>query len=85
MILNLLTAFKAEANAFIEYYDLKNKSSSKLFPIYENKDCYLIISGPGKIAAAAASAYLYQYCKEQEDQLWCNIVLQAIKVTQLAL
>ena len=51
-------ALKAEATPLIEAFKLKPLSGNPLFPIYENDEIKLIISGVGKIKAGAACSYL---------------------------
>jgi nucleoside phosphorylase len=59
----IITALKLEANAFIDYYQLKKDPLSDIFPIYSNETIKLIISGVGKIQSSMATLYLYTHFK----------------------
>src|SRR5689334_9443081 len=61
MSLNIVVALHCEAKSLIEYFQLKKIMQHNLpFPIFVNKDknIHLIISGVGKIKAAAATTFL---------------------------
>lgn len=69
----LITALQAEASALIDFFSLKKVRTKTLFPIYRNNNIALAISGIGKTAAAAATAYLYTAIDEIENAVWLNI------------
>ncbi len=73
IMLNLIVALKCEANHLIQYYGLKHVSGKSSFPVYENDDIVLIISGPGKVASAAATAFLYAQTGQQTNCGWLNL------------
>ena len=80
-------ALLSEASFLIEYYALK-KSEDRYFRIYENESIKLIISGIGKIDAAAATTYLLQkYHARKEDRLFnigtCSTTDKAIMIGEL--
>jgi hypothetical protein len=72
-MLNIVTALPAEARPVIKHFDLIRHQSSTLFPVYHNNDIRLIISGPGKINAAAATACLTSMKTSQQPEPWLNI------------
>jgi adenosylhomocysteine nucleosidase len=53
----LVIATKVEASPFIAGFKMK-KMENNYFPIYYNDDCYLIVCGIGKVAAALAATYM---------------------------
>ncbi len=65
----IITALKAEAAHFIEMYKLQ-LSKDCHFKLYENDAIKLIISGVGKIHAAAATTYLLQKFPSQNQKLF---------------
>lgn len=72
-VLYLVTAFKTEARPLIAHYGLEPRPRSGAFPVYENADCALVISGPGKTAAAKAAAHLYAGAGEPRGGAWVNV------------
>jgi len=71
-MLNIVTALACEAKSIRRYYDLSSDTGKRAFPIHKNENIRLIVSGVGKINAAAAVAYLYANDKERSDA-WLNI------------
>ena len=71
-MINLIIALPAEARPLIDRYKLRTRSSVGNFRLYQHNDMALIVSGPGKIAAAAATALL---CSQTESNgtAWLNI------------
>lgn len=72
-MINLVVALPAEARPLIARYRLTDKTTLGGFRIYRNAAMSLIISGPGKIAAAAASALLAGCNTSGEPSAWLNI------------
>lgn len=72
-MIQLVMALPAEARPLIEFYDLKKEVSNGLFPIFRGDNISLVVSGVGKIAAAAATAYLHSSTGEHRDCIWLNI------------
>lgn len=69
----LITAIHPEATAVLSALPMKRKEFS--FPFYESDDCRirLLITGPGKLAAAmAVTAYLTAYPAAASD-VFCNV------------
>ena len=71
-MLYIIVALKAEAKLFIENYDLI-KSNDLIFPIYENDQTKLIISGIGSINSAIATTYLLTKYKISSSDRVLNI------------
>ncbi|MEZ4273622.1 MAG: hypothetical protein R3C68_19945 [Myxococcota bacterium] len=69
---NFVVAHKGEAQPLIEHYGFK-RCKEGAFTIYRSDDhTHLILSGPGKIAAASATAYLFAILGEHRDMAWIN-------------
>lgn len=66
-------ALKAEAAPLIEAFDLKPISGNHLFPIWENNQIKLIVSGVGKIKAGAACSYLAAIYRDEDIYGWLNV------------
>ncbi len=71
-MLNFVVALRAEAKPLIGHYDLVRRSDDT-FPIYDNQDIALIVSGVGKIVAAAATGYLHAKTEGRSCGAWLNI------------
>ena len=80
-MLNILTALQPEARPVIDALHLKKRSDIHGFPIFVSQDVTLIISGIGKQAAAAATAFLHglqhgvtrQITQDNTSSAWLNI------------
>lgn len=66
-------ALQAEASCVIDFFALRRISPETLFPVYRNETMALVISGTGKTAAAAATAYLYSVINKIPDAVWLNV------------
>lgn len=73
-MLRFVVAFQAEARALVERFGLEPAGEGP-FSIYRGKDAWLIVSGPGKAAAAAATAYLHLVSGGEMDRAWLNVGL----------
>ncbi|MCB1110908.1 MAG: hypothetical protein KDK64_07995 [Chlamydiia bacterium] len=73
MTICIEVALKAEATPLIEAFKLKPLAGNPLFPIYENEDLKLIISGVGKIKAGAACSYLAGIHRDEDIYGWLNV------------
>ena len=69
-----LVALRAEAKEIISQYELKSFEHQGPYQIFKSKkyDIWLIISGIGKVNAAAASAYLFLKSKATPWSIWIN-------------
>jgi adenosylhomocysteine nucleosidase len=73
-MINLVVALPAEARPLIEHYRLGEKTTLAGFSIYRRAQRALIISGPGKVAAAAATALLAgSHAPAKYEAAWLNI------------
>lgn len=72
-MINLVVALPAEARPLIARYKLTEKTTIGGFCIYRHASMSLIISGPGKIASAAATAVLAACNTCGEQAAWLNI------------
>ena len=69
----LTVALPAESRPLIDFYRLKPRAAKGAFRIYRNESIALVVSGVGRIAAAAATAYLHAVTDEQRNCGWLNI------------
>ena len=58
-MINIIIAIQCEAKPLLKHYGLKGSTDHGPFRIYEGEDMRLILSGIGKIAAAAATSYAF--------------------------
>jgi hypothetical protein len=72
-MMNLVVALPAEARPLIDFYRLREKTTIGTFRVYRHEDMSLVISGPGKIAAAAATALLAGSNTSEKQAAWLNI------------
>ncbi len=79
-MIRFVVALPAEAQAVIDYYRLQQRpynnngnTGAALFRVYERDDYALVISGIGKTAAAAATAYLYSETGKPDNAIWLNV------------
>jgi len=72
-MMNLVVALKAEARPLIRHYELNNRQADAAFPVYLGTDMALVVSGPGKAAAAAATAWLQGLTQGNKGNAWLNI------------
>ncbi|MFN3235273.1 MAG: spore photoproduct lyase family protein [Gammaproteobacteria bacterium] len=72
--INLVIALPCEARPWIDEYRLKLLSDHR-FPIYQNKDqsISLIVSGVGRVKAAAATSYLFMLNHAGPYQTFLNL------------
>ncbi len=71
-MLNLIVATRPEARPIIERFKLQTAVLDGDFPLYYGSDLQLIISGIGKIAAAAATGYLRARTSDS-SAAWLNV------------
>ncbi len=57
-MINLVTALPAEARPIISRFDLGRVQPDLGFPLYRRGRISLVVTGPGKLAAAAGTAFL---------------------------
>jgi len=72
-MIRLVVALPAESKSLISHFRLQPAREARGFKIYEKDDTALIVSGVGKTAAAAATAYLQAWTGNQPNGAWINI------------
>lgn len=82
-MLNIVVALKCEAKTIIQHYGLKHVPGKHPFPVYEKDGIALTISGPGKVAAAAATAVIYTMFGESSNIGWLNLGIAGHKSRSL--
>lgn len=72
-MIRLVVALQAEARPLIDRLALVADSDATGFHVYRGKDCALVVSGVGQIAAASATAYLQAFLGEGDGHPWLNV------------
>lgn len=77
-MINIVIALRCEAKSLIHHFKLKDETHRGNFRVYsndsgDNNSIRLVISGVGRVAAAAATAYLEDTGKHKTDAAWLNI------------
>lgn len=73
LAINFVVAHGHEARPFIDYYGLQKDRQHTGYTVFENNQIRLILSGQGRINAAAATAYLGGISsKDAGPILWVN-------------
>ncbi len=70
---HLLTALPCEAKPLVDHFRLKRQMGEAAFAIYSNENISLTVSGIGKNAMAAATAYTHLLFGKQTNSVWLNI------------
>lgn len=73
-MIHLTVARPAEARPLVQRYGLTGQDGTP-FPLYRGDDIVLVVSGPGKIAAAAAAGWLHPVAGGRPDGAWLSIGL----------
>ena len=71
-LINLVTALPSEAKPIASRLDLEPAHVNCGFPVYRRNGVALIVSGPGKVNAAAATALLHAFAGCPRDAVWVN-------------
>jgi len=66
-------ALHCEAKPVIDFYRLKKTPRHQGFDLYQNQDMQCVISGIGKINAAAATAWVAALNQNQPSLAWINL------------
>lgn len=69
----LVVALDCEAKPLLKHFRLKIDHHAQGFRVYRNERIALIISSMGRVASAAATAYLRAYLALQQPRIWLNI------------
>lgn len=72
-MINLLVALAPEARPLIDYFRLHRRTGTDAYPIYESGTMRLVVSGVGKVRAAAAVAYLHALREPVTNAPWLNV------------
>jgi hypothetical protein len=73
-MLRLVVSLQSEARPLVERLRMK-PSGEGPFPVYRGEDAWLIVSGHGKAASAAATAYLHLTTGGGLGRVWLNVGL----------
>lgn len=73
-MLRFVAALQAEAHPLVARFEMTAVSESP-FPVYRGEEAWLIVSGHGKSAAAAATAYLHLIAGGALGRAWLNVGL----------
>ena len=72
-MIHFVVALPAEGKPLIDRYGLRRRTLRSDYPIYEGNDITLIVSGIGKVAAAAATACLHASTNDHRPGVWLNV------------
>lgn len=70
-MIRFVTALTAEATPIVDLFRMTRREGS--FPLYLSDDASLVVSGMGKRASAAATAYLQARTEERPNPVWVNV------------
>lgn len=73
-MLRFVVALQAEARPLVERFGMTAAGETP-FPVYQGENAWLIVSGLGKAAAAAATAYLHLAAGGAPGRAWLNVGL----------
>jgi hypothetical protein len=68
-----VAALHCEAKPVIDYYRLCKSPPGQAFDVYRGDGMACIVSGPGKLASAAACAWMAAACTDQPALAWINL------------
>ncbi|MDH5325172.1 MAG: hypothetical protein OEZ68_09705 [Gammaproteobacteria bacterium] len=72
-MINIVVALPCEAQPLVEHLGLHNVSLSGPFRLYTSEAVSVLVSGVGRLHAAAATAYLQAYCGADTQHAWINM------------
>lgn len=72
-MLRFVVALEPEARPLIGRYRLRREPDDHPFAIYRRDGIALVVSGIGKVAAAAASSYLHLVSGGERHAVWLNV------------
>jgi len=72
-MIHLVIALPAEARPLVQHFGLGGRQAGEPFPLYRNDTMKLVVSGPGKVNAAAASMWLQTVDNDSTHSAWLNI------------
>jgi len=68
-----ICALHCEAKPVIDYYRLKKSHDDSAFDLYRGEDMLCVVSGIGKVASAAATAWSAERCAGEAALAWINL------------
>lgn len=72
-MLRFVVALQAEARPIVDRFRMEGVFESHPFRVYRGEGAWLIVSGLGKAAAAAATAYLHLLSGGVPGRVWLNV------------
>jgi len=72
-MLQILCALDCEAKPLVHYFKLKIDTDCRYFRLYFGKDIRLIVSGVGRVNAAAATSFLMTTAPKDQTLAWLNV------------
>ena len=72
-MLRFVVALEAEARPLVDHYRLRRDPAVTAFKLFRRDDTALIVAGIGKVAAAAATSYLYLASGGERHAIWLNV------------
>jgi len=72
-MINLVVALLVEARPLIKRFNLAENSNARGFRLFDGEDMRLVVTGVGKTAAAAGTAYLGGLYRSTLNEAWLNI------------
>ncbi len=66
-------ALHCEAKPVIDYYRLKKSHEERAFDLYRGDDMLCVVTGIGKLASAAACAWVAARCENEAALAWINL------------
>ena len=72
-MINLVVALMVEARPLVEYFRLREDRRVRGFRVYAGDETRLIVTGVGKVNAAAGVAYLHRFGSGTENEAWLNV------------
>jgi nucleoside phosphorylase len=69
----LVVALPAEARPIVSRFGLRRLQPDRTFPVYAADPVSLVVSGPGKVNAAAATMFLHAAGGDPANAAWVNI------------
>lgn len=72
-MINLVVSLVAEARPLIENFSLSEEKTARGFRVYTGDNVRLVITGIGKTAAAAGTAYLSGFRSSCPNEAWLNL------------
>lgn len=81
-MIHFIVSRSAEARPLIDRYGLEERAGGP-FPLFANRHTALAVSGPGKMATAAATGWLFQACGAERDGAWLHVGMAGHAETEI--